>query len=414
MKKNMTFLCALLLVGAIGMMTAGAQGSGSKPTLAVFVVGMQTDALGNDLAQQIGAELNRSSRYDVLPSTNNALANKLTELRKQNASSIDRNALAKWGRANGVSVICLVTDAIKGNDHMFSAQLIDVKGSKLSGKGHYIRTGVNSGELSRVALALARQLDGSERRRSASTPARSYPAELDIEMVYVEGGTFTMGCIPERDGACFSDDGRERPVHDVTLSNFYIGKYKVTRAQWLAVMKDHPTLAKPGNWTNNDDDQVPVGSISWLDIDTAFLPRLNALTGKNYRLPTEAEWEYAARGGKYQEGTQYSGSNNLNEVGWHFGNGGVLQHPVGQKKPNALGVYDMSGSHWELVYDYYGGYSATAVTNPTGPNSSWGRTFRNGNWEYDVSLWPRIATRGGGGANARNVYNSLRLVLPAQ
>ncbi|MDR3189174.1 MAG: hypothetical protein LBT94_08355, partial [Prevotellaceae bacterium] len=125
MKQNYKiYLAALLLAGAVGMMTARAQGSG-KPKLAVFVVGMASNTDGDNLATQIGAELNRNSRYDVLSGATDPVKSKLTELRAQGAGNIDRNALAEWGRTHGVSTICLVTDAIKGNDHMFYALLID-------------------------------------------------------------------------------------------------------------------------------------------------------------------------------------------------------------------------------------------------------------------------------------------------
>ncbi|MDR3188612.1 MAG: formylglycine-generating enzyme family protein, partial [Prevotellaceae bacterium] len=294
MKQNYKiYLSALLLVGAAGIMTAGAQGSGNTPTLAVFVVGGD-NTNGDNLATQIGAELNRNSRYNVLSSATDPVKTKLAELRTQGARSINRNALAEWGRANGVSTICLVTDDIKGSDNMFYAQLIDAKDSKLSGKGSYIRTGVATGDLPRVSSALAQQLDGTERKHRTPAPAHSYPAELDIEMVRVLGGTFTMGCTPEQGSACSATANKEYP-HSVTVRSFSMGKYLITRAQWLAVMKNHPiaALADPNYW--KDDDQLPIEQMSWLDVDTVFLPRLNALTGKNYRLPTEAEWEYAAR-----------------------------------------------------------------------------------------------------------------------
>jgi hypothetical protein len=345
MKQNYKIsLCALLLVGAVNTMTIGALGA-DKPTLAVFVVGMQTDALGNSLAQKIGDELNRNSRYTVLSGAADPVKAKLTELRTQGARSIDRNTLAAWGRANGVSTICLVTDDIKGSDNMFYALLIDAKEGKVSGRGSYIRTGIAAGDLPRVSLALSRQLDGPGRRRSAPAPTRSYPAELDIEMVFVEGGTFTMGCVPERDGTCKSN---ELPARQVQLSSFYIGRYELTVAQWNAVMKGHPLER-----INPVEDQSPVGGIAWLQIDTAFLLRLNALTGRTteatkYRLPTAAEWEYAARGCSGDGGTgvatcenfMYSGSNTINDVSW-TSTGRI----VGQKNPNRLGIYDMSGNN---------------------------------------------------------------------
>jgi formylglycine-generating enzyme required for sulfatase activity len=289
MKRITMYLFALLLVGAAGMMTAGAQNSG-KPTLAVFMVGMD-NTLGNDLAQKIGAELNRNSRYTVVTGEQ-AVQAKLAELRTQGAGNIDRNALAAWGQTNGISTICLVADDIKGNDHMFYAHLIDAKDSKVNGRGSYIRTSVTANDVTRVALALAKQLEGPG-RVARKDVAPSQQKWFEPEMVFVEGGAFLIGC---NDGLCFTGDNREKPTHTVTVSGFYIGKYEITQAQWKEVMKGH-ALEEYYYWKGSTcgnvpcDDQRPVDNISWEMVDTIFLPRLNKLTGKNYRLPTNAEWE---------------------------------------------------------------------------------------------------------------------------
>jgi formylglycine-generating enzyme required for sulfatase activity len=413
MKQNYKiYLCALLLFGATSMMTAGAQGSG-KPTLAVFVVGMQTDALCNDLAQQIGAELNSDSRYNVLSSATDPVKTKLAELRKQDASGIDRNALAEWGSKNGVSTICLVVDDIKGNDHMFYARLIDAKDSKVNGRGSYIRTGVSTSELPRVSSALARQLEGPARRPSAPAPTRSYPAELDIEMVFVEGGTFTMGCTPEQTSDCSTTADVEYP-HNVTVNNFHIGKYVITRAQWNAVIPANHPLASRGNYRY--DDQLPIEMVSWHDIDTAFLPRLNRITGKSYRLPTEAEWEYAARGGKKSQGYKFSGSSNLTEVGWVDYNSGNMTHLVGQKKPNELEIYDMSGNLWEWCRDWYNisYYKTSPTNNPVNTTESTNGRVRRGGRAGSVEMYCRVAARNYNLPSDYFYYIGFRVVLPAQ
>jgi formylglycine-generating enzyme required for sulfatase activity len=312
-------------------------------------------------------------------------------------------------------------DDVKGNDHMFSAQLIDAKDSKLSGKGHYIRTGVGSGDLSRVSLTLAKQLEGQGRRHVAAAPARSYPVELDIEMVFVEGGTFTMGCVPERDGTCNPTSENTFP-HSVTVSSFSIGKYEVTRSQWVAVMEGHP-LANSGYWRH--EDQMPIECVGWLDIDTAFLPRLNSLTGKNYRLPSEAEWDYAARGCKGSGSSEtatcesyiYSGSNDMKEIGWISANSASMTHAVGGKKPNGLGIYDMSGNVWEYCKDKFSStYYKTSPTNdpentPAANDFTSTRVIRGGGWNAGGS----ILYREGLTPNSR-VHNQIgfRVVLPAQ
>jgi formylglycine-generating enzyme required for sulfatase activity len=414
MKQNYKiYLTALLLVGATGMMTARAQGSGNKPTLAVFVVGMD-NTLGDALATQIGAELNRNSRYTVLSSATDPVKSKLATLRTQGAGNIDRNALAEWGRDNGISTICLVTDAIKGNDHMFYAHLIDAKDSKVSGRGSYIRTNVVSGDLPRVSLALSRQLDGPGHRRSTPAPARSYPAELDIEMVRVEGGTFQMGCNGTTDGS--SCQGSALPVRMVTVSSFSIAKYLVTRAQWRAVMKGHP-FENFGKWT--DDDQLPIESVSWVDIDTAFLPRLRKLTGKNYRLLTSAEWEYAARGCKAGvcDPYMYSGSDVVDDVAWSGRNSGMRTRIVGQRQPNGLSIYDMSGNVWEWCSDWYdANYYKNTLTdgtvNPTGPATGTTRVIRGGRWYDSDNTWHRVANRLNADPASRPTHSGIRLALP--
>jgi formylglycine-generating enzyme required for sulfatase activity len=409
MKKNMISLCALLLVGAASMMTTGALGA-DKPTLAVFVVGIDNGTLDNTLATQMASGLNR---YAALPSNNPAVQAKLTELRKQGVGSIDKTALVKWGRTNGVAAICLVTDVITGSDHIFYAQLIDTKNATLSAKGSYFFTNVSSAVLPRVSSALSQQLNGPERRHVAYT--RTYPAALDIEMVFVEGGAFNMGC---QDNDCYSDK-RDLPVHTVTVSSFNIGKYEVTREQWVIVMTG-TDLATLGGYKT--DDQLPIESVSYDDITgtNGFIKRLNALTGKNYRLPTEAEWEYAARGGKHNSPYKYSGGDdiNVNEIAWHAQNSGTPR-AVGTKKPNALGIYDMTGNVWEWCSDCYGAYSATQTApNPTGPtcaDATSNHVIRGGGAANALSeKWHRIASRHTWPPSGRDNRIGLRLVLPAQ
>ena len=195
---------------------------------------------------------------------------------------------------------------------------------------------------------------------------------VSFEMVRVEGGTFRMGATSEQEA---DDWDREKPVHSVTLSSYYIGKTEVTQALWKAVMGSNPSYFK--------SDNQPVENVSWNDCHE-FIRKLNALTGQNFRLPTEAEWEFACRGGNNSRGYKYSGSNNLGSVAWYDGNSGNKTHPVGTKAPNELGIYDMSGNVWEWCADWYGDYSSGAQTNPTGPYGGSNRVYRGGSWNYDV------------------------------
>ena len=205
-----------------------------------------------------------------------------------------------------------------------------------------------------------------EQKRIASEEAKR--KAWIIEMVAVEGGTFIMGATPEQGSDCYDN---EKPVHRVTLNNFHIGKYPVTQAQLQAVMGENPSSFK--------GDNLPVETVSWDDVQV-FISRLNAATGKNYRLPTEAEWEYAARGGNRSKGYKYSGSNNCNDAAWYYGNSGNTTHPVGTKSPNELGIYDMSGNVFEWCQDWYGEYNSSAQANPKGPSSGSYRVLRGGGW----------------------------------
>ena len=193
----------------------------------------------------------------------------------------------------------------------------------------------------------------------------SLSAELNKlinNMVYVSGGTFNMG------GDESSD---QTPTHSVTLSSYYICKYEVTQALWRAVMGSNPSKFK--------GDNLPVEQVSWNDCQT-FINRLNSYTGRNFRLPTEAEWEFAARGGNYSRHYKYSGSNYIGDVAWYTDNSGNRTHPVGTKQANELGLYDMSGNVWEWCSDWYGSYSSYSQSNPTGATSGFGRVERGGNW----------------------------------
>ena len=201
---------------------------------------------------------------------------------------------------------------------------------------------------------------------------------VSFEMIPVEGGTFRMG---SKDSEADDD---EKPVHSVTLSSYAIGKTEVTQALWKAVMGSNPSYFK--------GDNLPVEKVSWNDCQK-FISKLNQLTGMQFRLPTEAEWEYAARGGNKSRGYKYSGSNDINAVAWYKDNSGSKTHNVGTKRSNELGIYDMSGNVWEWCQDWYYKYSSSAQTNPAGPSSEFFRVFRGGCWGY----------------NARNCRTSLRV-----
>ena len=206
-----------------------------------------------------------------------------------------------------------------------------------------------------------------------------------------------MGATSEQ-GNDVGDD--EKPVHSVTLSGYYIGKTEVTQALWKAVMGSNPS--------HFEGDDLPVEKVSWDDCQT-FISKLNALTGKNFRLPTEAEWELAARGGNQSRHTQYSGSSRIDDVAWYLYNSGYKTHPVKTKQPNELGIYDMTGNVEEWCQDWYGSYSSYSQTNPTGASSGSYRVFRGGWWIGTREC--RSANRGYGEPERSGNFLGLRLVL---
>ena len=217
-------------------------------------------------------------------------------------------------------------------------------------------------------------------------------------MIPVEGGTFTMGATSEQGSDVGSD---EKPAHQVTLSSYYIGETEVTQALWEAVMGSNPSNFKGTN--------RPVEKVSWDDCKS-FIDKLNALTGENFRLPTEAEWEYAARGGNQSRGYKYSGSNSLGNVAWYTDNSGSETHPVKSKSPNELGLYDMSGNVYEWCQDWYGSYSSSSQTNPTGASSGSLRVLRGGSL-FNVAWYCRVSNRSGNSPGYRASYLGLRLAL---
>jgi formylglycine-generating enzyme required for sulfatase activity len=220
------------------------------------------------------------------------------------------------------------------------------------------------------------------------------------EMVFVQGGTFTMGCTAEQS---YCLDG-ETPAHSVMLKSFYVGKYEVTQEQWLAVMGFNPSYFG----TCYD---CPVENVSWNDIQK-FIEKLNQQTGKRYRLPTEAEWEFTAHGGLKSNGYKFSGSNDVSSIAWYTFNSNHKTHPVGKKQPNELGVYDMSGNVWEYCNDWYRDnyYSSSPSSNPTGPSSGSGRVLRGGSWE-DFPIHCRVYDRNLNDPDFRDFGGGFRLVL---
>lgn len=228
--------------------------------------------------------------------------------------------------------------------------------------------------------------------------------KVSFTMIAVEGGTFIMGATPEQGEEA---EKTEKPAHPVALSDFYIGQTEVTQGLWRAVMGTSRSYVQEG-------DNYPVENVNWDDCQI-FLDKINELMapelgGRRFALPTEAQWEYAARGGKYSKGYKYPGSNELGDVAWFKENSGGTTHPVGTKKANELGLFDMSGNIFEWCYDWHEPYPKELVTNPSGPVTGKVKGLRGGSLESE-SKRCRIAKRGGNYPDYHNLYNGFRLVL---
>ena len=226
---------------------------------------------------------------------------------------------------------------------------------------------------------------------------------VSFKMIRVEGGSFMMGS-PDNNPDAYDD---EKPLHEVTLSDYYIGETQVTQALWKAVMGKNPSRFK--------GDNNPIEEVSWTDCQE-FINKLNTKTGRTFRLPTEAEWEYAARGGNKSRGDKYAGSDNIDEVAWYGNNSERVTHPVKQKKANELGLYDMSGNVWEWCQDWFGRYGSGKETDPMGSSESSYRVLRGGSWSdgaQSCRVAYRVAYRDYGAPDSRNRIG-FRLALVQQ
>lgn len=252
-----------------------------------------------------------------------------------------------------------------------------------------------------LALALLRPVSSTELSFSGdSLKFSSGLSRQKYEMVKVGGDTFGMGCLSESVDDCFT---QEMPNHAVYVDEFYIGKTEVTQALWESVMGSNPSLFR--------GDELPVDNVSYDDV-LEFVRKLNVLTGKTFRLPTEAEWEYAACGGHKTMLRKYSGSDNVGDVAWYTANSNRRTHPVAQKQPNELGLYDMSGNVSEWCSDWYGSYEYAPGNNPQGPSTGNHRVVRGGCWKYEPRLC-RVRYRSSEKPDVRGTLYGFRLAMSA-
>ncbi|MDR2694626.1 MAG: formylglycine-generating enzyme family protein [Chitinispirillales bacterium] len=354
--------------------------------------------LGGELARAIG----ESDKYLAVNRTDAILGVLGKEHIYQRSGAVMDEQIKDLGKQFGAQYICIAeVSEVKGGTYYLDVRLIDVVTAKTVSSATAGSNLADINEMIRVAQELADALIGAKgaargavsRQKSdggaapkpvitsgAPAIAEFTDPKTGMEMVFVRGGTFTMGCSAEQ-GNC---QEHEKPAHRVTVSDFYISKYTVTQKQWEKVMGTNPSMIK--------GDFAAVEGITWDDAQE-YLSRVKASTGRVYRLPTEAEWEYAARGGEKGKGYKFAGSDNINDVGWYSGNTPHLAvRKVGAKAPNELGLYDMCGNVFEWAQDWFAVYPSRSQTDPLGPATGSYRILRGGSYFLDAPFC-RVHTR---------------------
>jgi len=379
------------------------------PTIAVYVTGAEAQGTNKALATRMLSELVKSGRYKAVERSEEFLNRLDAEHVKQRSGDINDAQIRKLGNQFGVGFVCIadITPALGSNQ--VSARIVDVESAEVVAMGDTESPLKTLSELNDASLEIVAMMFGAETPGQRAKPARettgsaSQPAamkddKVGIEMVFVKGGAFTMGCTSDQGKNC-----GEGTRGNITVGGFYIGKYEITQKQWVSVMGNNPSKQK--------SDNLPVENVSWEDAQ-AFISKLNAMTGRKYRLPTEAEWEYAARGGAESKGYMYSGGNNIGDVAWYKDNSGNKTNSVGAKTPNELGIYDMSGNMWEWIGDWYAyeTYKSSGETNPKGPGSGTNRVRRGGGWNGEARLC-RVSHRYYAAPSDRSGYLGFRIAL---
>jgi sulfatase modifying factor 1 len=368
------------------------------------------EAHARELTSFVVSEITKLKKYEVYSQENvRTLAGWTAERMKLGCT--DTKCLTALGQMDIVKLVSGSVGKI-GKRYTVSLNLFNTQNARA--ENALSKTCESEDELIELIQASVRELLGESPATQASAkterpaPAeKTAPAEYQdpatgMEFVLVKGGCYPMG-----DTFGDGEDG-EKPIHNVCVKDFYLGKYEVTQGQWKKVMGKNPSFF-------NESDENPVENVSWNDTQE-FIRRLSQMSANSYRLATEGEWEYAARNGR--NGEKWAGTSNeseLREYAWFSGNSGNKTHPAGQKRPNGLGLYDMSGNVWEWVRDIYDEdyYRTTPKNDPQGPGSGQNRVLRGGAWIYEP--WHlRVTARGRCSPAVRTNDAGFRLALTPQ
>ena len=347
------------------------------------------------LGDQLVAGFAHSGEYVAVERTNAFLKQIQKESGYQQSGAVSDDDLLRLGKKFGVQYVCVAQTIPWGGAYFISSRLVNVETAEVPKMYNAEnKTLSNSKEVLAVAQEIASNLSGAGVSRVSSNQDFTEEAlGINMKMIWVEGGEFMMGCTSEQSGC----DADEKNVRRVTVDGFYIGMLEVTQSQWEKVMgtniyQQWKEGGNIGNVNKGVGSEYPMYSVSWEEA-TEFCRILSEKTGHTYTLPTEAQWEYAARGGKKADSTIYAGDNAIDAVAWYTDNSGRRTHPCGTKRANALGIYDMSGNVSEWCKDWYSStYASYDTNNPTGPSSGSERVRRGGNW-YCGAYSCRVAER---------------------
>ncbi len=339
----------------------------------------------------------------------------------QRTGMVNSEHIRKMGILSGADYICVSTLTKSNTEFYLEAYLIHLETGKMSSPASQYGELLN-GKLANLfpaCQALAKELLSGNANLSATlrfntltnNDSRNFTETtmgLNIKMIYVEAGDFLMGCTFEQGYDCNND---EQEVRKVSLNGFYISAFEVTQSQWKKVMGtsvDEQKSLAGYNRIYGIGSDYPMYYISWNDA-IEFCERLSMKTGKKYTLPTEAQWEYAARGGRYGQDTKYSGGKTINNVVWTSQNSQGTTHPCGKKQANELGIYDMSGNIAEWCADWYGDYDTEDTSNPTGIEYGTFKVLRGGSWDSSITKC-RVTSRGCDKPHARHYTYGFRIV----
>ena len=349
----------------------------ARKKVAVYVTESDVDDAVKKIVQnKIISTLTHSPKYQILERNAEFLKAIHADRDFNHSGEVRDNDIAAIGKGLGAKFILVIDVSEVFDDLYIAARMVNAETGVVQDSAEELLSDPTSAKLVAAAEKIAKGVVGNTTSSSSTGTVSS--TDGNIETFTVNGVTFDMVCV---DGGSYqmgsnSGDSDEQPVHMETVGSFYIGKTEVTQKLWATVMGNNPSKFRGEN--------LPVENVSWFDCQE-FVDRLSRMTGRIFRLPTEAEWEYAARGGNKSRGYTYSGSNDVYRVAWYTENSGGTTHPVAQKLDNELGIYDMSGNVWEWCSDNYS-------NNYSSSRNSSNRVYRGGSWYYYAS-YCRVALR---------------------